>query len=179
MKKKTFWTLLLMQVSLISIAQKYAVEKSNVGFFSTTTLEDIKASNSKGASIFNTSTSEIVFSIPISEFEFDKSLMKEHFNEKYMETEKYPKAKFQGSINGFDPARSRSQIITASGKLTMHGITKEVEIPGAMEVKNSRIEAGAKFIVKLADYQITIPQLMWQNIADQVEVTLAFTYKPL
>lgn len=179
MKKTSFWTLLLMHVSLISAAQKYTVENSSVVFFSSSALENIKGTNSKSASIFNVATSEIAFSIPIGDFEFDRSLMKEHFNEKYLETEKYPKAKFQGLINGFDPTKSGSQMITASGKLTMHGISKEVAIPAVMELRNNKIETGAKFIVKLADYQISIPQLMWQNIAEQVEVTLAFTYKPL
>src|SRR5688572_26549037 len=83
-------------------AQKYIAEKSEIVFFSDAPMEDIKATNKKASSIFNTSNNEIVFSVPISEFQFAKSLMQEHFNEKYMESDKYPKSTFQGTIQNFD-----------------------------------------------------------------------------
>ena len=69
----------LCALSLTTFAQKYTVEKSNVVFFSDTAIEDITAKNSKSMSIFNLETGEIAFSIPIQEFQFAKSLMKEHF----------------------------------------------------------------------------------------------------
>ena len=67
-----------------------------MSFFSDAAIEDITAENKTASGIFNSATSDIAFSIPIKEFEFAKSLMKEHFNEKYMDTEKYPKSTFQG-----------------------------------------------------------------------------------
>ncbi len=104
--------------------------------------------------------------------------MKEHFNEKYMETEKYPKSTFQGKVSGYDPNATGTQNVSSKGKLTIHGETKEVEIPGTIEKQGEKLLMKSKFIVKLEDYKITIPQLLWQNIAEQVEVTVDFTFKP-
>jgi polyisoprenoid-binding protein YceI len=169
----------LCSITLPGFGQKYTAEKSFVSFFSHGAIEDIAAENTKTVSLFNTATGDVVFSIPIKEFEFDKSLMKEHFNEKYMDTEKFPKSTFQGKISGFQPDGKGEQQATASGKLTMHGVTQEVLIPGTVEVVEGKIVMKSKFIVKLADYKIEIPKLLWQNIAEQVEVKIEFTYKPL
>ena len=157
-------------------AQKYTSEKSTVTFFSSATLEDIKADNTKASSVFDASNGNIAFVVPINEFQFKKSLMQEHFNEKYMETEKYSKSTFQGKIVGFDP-NAATQNVKAQGKLTIHGVTKDVEIPGTIEKQGDKLVMKSVFIVKLADYKVDIPKLMWQNIAEQVEVTVNFTYK--
>ena len=164
--------------TLTAWAQKFSVDKSVVTFYSKAAIEDITATNKKAAGIFNTSTSEIVFSIPISEFQFAKSLMQEHFNEKYMESDKYPKSTFQGKVEGFDMNTKESQNAKASGKLTIHGVAKDVELPGTIERAGDKLVMKSKFFVKLEDYKITIPQLLWQNIAEQVEVTVEFQFKP-
>ena len=161
-----------------AIGQKYSVEKSYVKFFSDAVLEDITADNKKAVGIFNSSTGEIVFSIPISEFQFAKSLMQEHFNERYMESDKYPKATFQGKIQGFDTNAKEPQSAKATGKLTIHGVTRDMDIPGTIEREKDKLLFKTKFMVKLEDYKIEIPQLVWQNIAEQVEVTAEFTFKP-
>lgn len=160
------------------LAQKYNVEKSSVSFFSDAAIEDITAENKKAAGIFNAATGDIVFSIPINEFQFEKSLMQEHFNEKYMQSDKFPKSTFQGKVTGFNPAATGVQEAKANGKLTIHGVTKEVEIPGTIQKQNNKFQFKTKFIVKLVDYNIEIPQLLWQNIAEQVEVTGVFLFKP-
>jgi polyisoprenoid-binding protein YceI len=175
---KKIWILALSLLSVTSFAQKYVVEKSTVVFFSDAAVEDITAKNTKSTSIFNVETGEIAFSIPVQDFVFAKSLMKEHFNEKYMDTEKYPKSTFQGKIEGYDAKVSGSQNAKAIGKLTIHGVTKEVEIPGTLEISAGNVVLHTKFIVKLEDYNVKRPQLLWKNIAEQVEVTADFTYKP-
>ena len=176
MKKLLFFLMVIGQ-SLASQAQKYLAESSVVSFFSHGAIEDISAKNSKTVSIFNATTGDVVFSIPIKDFEFEKSLMKEHFNEKYMETEKFPKATFQGKITGFTITSVGEQVSKASGKLTIHGVTKDIDVPGTIEVVNGKVVMKSKFIVKLADYSIAIPQLLWQNIAEEVETKIEFTYK--
>src|SRR6478609_3763044 len=90
-------------------AQKFTAEKTYVKFFSDAAIEDITAENTKTSSIFNEATGDIVFSVPIKEFEFAKSLMKEHFNEKYMESEQFPKATFQGVISGYQSSSAGEQ----------------------------------------------------------------------
>ncbi len=159
-------------------AQKYGIEKSHVEFYSHATIEDIKADNAKASGLFNSETSDVVFSIPITEFQFAKSLMQEHFNEKYMESDKYPKSTFQGKVTGFDAKSTAEQQVHAVGKLSIHGVSKEVDIPGTIARNGDHWIVHAKFPVKLADYNIAIPQLLWQNIAEQVDVTVDFDFKP-
>lgn len=176
MKISSVWILLWM-LAFSTSAQKYALENGSITFFSEAAIENITAKNEKASSIINIQTLDIAFSVPIREFQFEKKLMQEHFNEKYLESEKFPKSTFTGKISGFDNTVKGQQQVKAGGKLTIHGVTTAVEIPGIAEVQSDRIILKSKFIVKLADYKIKIPQLMWQNIAEQVEVTVEFTYK--
>ena len=170
---------LLIGICASAFAQKYTAEKSFISFYSHATIEDIKAENTKASSIFNVETGDIVFSIPIKEFEFAKSLMKEHFNDKYMDSEKLPKSTFQGKITGFQANTAGVQQAKAKGKLTIHGITKDIDVPGTVEFANGKVIMKSSFIIKLDDYEITRPQLLWQNIAEQVECKIEFTYKPI
>lgn len=176
MKWYLFWGLFWV-VALEGTAQKCIAEKSSITFFSDALIEDIKATNVKGASMLNVETNDLVFSIPIRDFQFAKKLMQEHFNEKYLESDKYPKATFSGKLLNFNSSQSGKQSVQAKGKLTIHGVTREVEIDGTA-TKDDKITIASKFILKLADYKVEIPQLMFQNIAEEIEVTLEFTYKP-
>lgn len=172
------YLIVLVFCSLECHAQKVTSNRSKVIFFSNAAIEDIKAVNEKSISIFNIGTGEIVFSIPIKEFQFDKSLMKQHFNEKYMDSDKFPKATFAGSISGYDVGQSGEQKVIAKGRLTIHGVEREVEIPGTLEWGGGKIIANSIFNVKLQDYKIKIPKLLWQKIAEEVEVTVEFNYQP-
>lgn len=107
--------LALLSTATLSQAQKFISEKSKVTFFSKATIEDIAAHNEKSMGLFDPTTGDAAFSIPIVEFQFEKSLMKEHFNEKYMETEKYPKGTFQGKITGYTVGSTGAQTARAKG----------------------------------------------------------------
>jgi polyisoprenoid-binding protein YceI len=147
-------------------------------FFSKTPVEDINAKNTAVNSLFNSATGDIAFSMMMKDFEFKKSLMKEHFNEKYLETDKFPKSTFQGKLIGYSVDKAGVQEVKGSGKLTIHGVTKEVETTGTVEFVNGKAIAKSKFIVLLKDYDIKIPQLLWKNIAESIDVTIDLTYKP-
>jgi polyisoprenoid-binding protein YceI len=166
-------------VSTTSIAQKFTAEKGTISFFSDATIEDIKAENAIVGSRFNASNGELAYIIKIVDFKFPKALMREHFNEKYMETEKFPMSTFNGKVVGFKPGTAGQQKVRAVGNMTIHGVTQEVDIPGTIEFANGKVLVQSKFIVKLVDYQIKIPKLMWQNIAEEIEVTVDLTYKAL
>ena len=81
-------------------AQVFKSNAGSVSFFSEAPLENIDATSNNIVSVINTSTNEIVFLVPISTFQFKKKLMQEHFNENYVESDKYPKASFNGSWTG-------------------------------------------------------------------------------
>lgn len=176
---KTLLALLLITLSFAPVlAQQYKAENGYVRFFSEAALEDIAAENKKGSSIFDVSNGNIVFSIPITSFEFEKSLMREHFNEKYMESEKYPKAVFKGNIADFED-REGTQNLQAHGNMTIHGVTRQINTKGKIMKEGDQLRLTSTFIVRLEDYEVKIPKLLWQNIAEEVEVTLDFQYKPL
>lgn len=158
--------------------QVYQSYKSETSFFSEAPLEDISASNDGGASVWNMNSNEIVFLVPIRGFQFRKSLMQEHFNENYLESEKYPTATFKGTVTGFDPAREGIQQVQASGTLLIHGQEQAVQTRGTLEKKAEEFILKAVFPVALKDYGIAIPRLVVRNIAEVVEVSLEYYYRP-
>lgn len=158
---------------------RYFAEKSFVSFFSDGVLEDITAENTKVTSIFDVVKNEIAFLLNIKDFRFEKKLMQVHFNEKYMESEKYPKSTFQGKVSGYNPSSGGLQHVKAVGKLSIHGVTRDVELPGTIEVRGNQLFVKSKFMVKLADYNIVVPQIVWQNIAQEIEVSVDFIFRPM
>jgi hypothetical protein len=175
--KTVFPVLLLILQSNGSFGQKYFAENGYVRFFSEAPLEDIEAVNDDGSSIFETGTGRIAFTIPIKNFEFEKKLMQQHFNENYLESDKYPTSTFSGKILGFGDS-SEEQELTARGELTIHGVTKEVTIEGQGKMTGDRIMLEASFPVQLEDYNIKIPKVVMFNIAEVVDVTIKFEYFP-
>lgn len=166
--------------SFQAVAQKkFGAEKSSLTFFSDGVIEDIKADNNKVTSIIDIVRGEMAFLVRIKDFQFEKKLMQIHFNEKYMESEKFPKATFLGSLKGYDQNKTGIQNVTAQGKLFIHGIYRDVVVPGTIDVKSNSVSVKAKFKIKLADYNITTPQILFKNIAEEVEVKLDITYSPL
>ena len=157
--------------------QRFIEKNGYIRFFSEAPLENIEAVNTEGMSLFDTATHEIVFNIPIKGFEFEKSLMQKHFNENYLESDKYPKSTFKGKIIGFTPGVG-NQNLTAEGDLTIHGITKKVTVEGTGEINENNILLKADFQIKLEDYKIKIPKVVMYNIAEVVDVTIEFNYKP-
>lgn len=157
-------------------AQQLKSKEGEISFFSEAPLENIDAINKEAKGVFDLSNGNIAFSVPITGFEFDKSLMQKHFNERYMESEKFPNATFTGSIENFNPSTSGEKQVIAKGEMTIHGVTKRVEIPGTIELSDGNIKMRSTFIIRLEDYDVKIPQVLWQNIAEEVEVKVAFNF---
>src|SRR5256714_11238409 len=88
-------------LSVISIAHaqdKYYTKSGKIEFYSNAALEDINAKNKTVSAILDAKTGTIQFSVLMKSFEFEKALMQEHFNTDYVESDKYPKAEFKGTI---------------------------------------------------------------------------------
>ena len=174
--------LLLLIISLLHFdgfsQKRYFSEKSNITFFSAGVIEEIKASNTKVTSILDILSGEIAYLLNPKDFQFEKKLMQVHFNEKYMESEKYPRSSFKGKIEGLDASNTSLQQVKAVGQLSIHGVTRDVTIPGQITRTDTGLNMTSKFVVELKDYKVEIPRLMWQNIAERVEVTLDFSLKP-
>jgi len=156
------------------LAQAYVVEKSAVSFFHEASVEDIAATTDKSLCRFDLTNGTIEFETRIADFEFKKSLMKQHFNEKYMESDKFPKATFVGQLSGLRVDQPGKQTVKVKGQLKVHGVTREVEIPGTAEVRDGRLQLLSTFVVRFEDHHIKIPQLFWKTVAESVEVSVDF-----
>lgn len=160
-------------------AQKIYTKNGAVSFFSKSTLENITADNNQVTSVLNKQTGDLQFSILIKSFHFRKSLMEEHFNENYMESDKYPKATFKGKINDLSKVnftKDGAYTIDVSGDLTIHGVTNKVTTPATITVKSGVPAGAAKFKVKLADYKISIPGIVKDNIAEVIDINVSCQY---
>ncbi|MBL4624819.1 MAG: YceI family protein [Flavobacteriales bacterium] len=157
----------------------YAVVESEIKFYSDSPVEKIEAVNKKTKSFFKVSTKTLMFVIPIVSFKFEKPLMEEHFNENYLESEKFPTAKFSGTINeNIDYSKDGVYEASATGKLTIHGVEQERIITGTITIKDGQLIFEGKFDIKLIDHDIDIPSIVIQNIAEIVAVTAKFVYEP-
>lgn len=168
---------LILMLPLLASGQRMVISSGTISFFSEAPLENIKAGNTRVTSIFEPTSGKIAFAIPMREFQFDKSLMQQHFNDKYLESDKYPNSVFSGMVQGYSQDDKTSQTVKALGELTIHGVKRRVEIPGTIEQSADELHMKSKFVVHIADYDITIPQLLWQNIAEDVEVEVDLYYK--
>jgi polyisoprenoid-binding protein YceI len=163
-------------------AGKYFTRNGNVSFNCGTSLEKIEGINHKAASVLDASTGQLEFTVLIKAFTFDRALMEDHFNENYMESDKFPKAIFKGSIqnnNTIDYTKNGSYKVVVTGDLTIHGVTKPVRTEAELTVKDNNISAKAAFNVILADYNIEIPSLVKDKIDKQAKVVVDILYEPL
>ena len=102
MKKTIFSLAILMVFSYTSFAQsenKLVAKKSHFKFYSHTAVEDIEANNYKAVGTINIDNGEIVFSVPMQSYEFEKAKMQQHYNsKKFLDTKQFPKSKLKGKI---------------------------------------------------------------------------------
>lgn len=179
MKKIFIVSIVCIAASLQANAQRYFTKNGFISFYSKAPLENIEAENNQVMSVLNTQTGDLQFSVLIKSFHFEKALMEEHFNENYMESNKFPKATFKGVIADISKVsfdKEGQYPVSVSGDLTMHGVTKKVNANGTVQVKSGKISAESTFFVKLADYQVSIPKLVKDNIAESVEIKVACQY---
>lgn len=160
-----------------NVAKVFATKSAELTLFSEAPMENIEAVSKNAYGILNTDNGEIQFGVSIRSFRFKKSLMQEHFNENYMESDKYPAAKFKGKINiPIDLSRDGEYQVIASGDLEVHGVTKKRAISGKIRVIDGRIEISSAFDVKCQDHNIKIPALVFKNIAETIRITLKGTF---
>ncbi len=173
---------LSLSVSMGTFAQKYFSKTGKVSFFSGTPIENIEAESNSAATVFDVESGKIQWSVLIKSFEFEKALMQEHFNENYMESSKFPKAKFEGQILNLEDVSLTSDgtyETLVNGTLEIHGVSKEIEAPVTFTVKGDEVIGQSKFKVAVADYNIEIPSVVRENIAKEIEITVNANYELL
>lgn len=179
MMKKLILIAILAMAHLGLMAQKYFTRTGEISFFSSTSVEDIEAHNKTVTAVFDAASGAIQFSVTMKAFHFEKALMEEHFNENYVESDEFPKSTFKGtikdveSINFKKDGEYNSEVV---GKLTIHGVTKEVSTMATFTVKDGKVMGIAKIQVNPEDYKIEIPGVVREKIAKELEVTMKMDF---
>lgn len=157
----------------------FSTKTGQISFFSKAPLDDIDAINKKAISLMNAGNNEIVVRVPINQFEFPNKLMQQHFNENYLESEKYTHATFIGRINEtLDFSKNAVYDVSATGVLNIHGVDQKRTLIGKLLITPAGLELQTKFDVQLADHKIRIPKLVFNKIAEKIEVSIKFNYTP-
>lgn len=172
--KKISTLLFALLLSAGLYAQSYMSKTGKVSFSSDAPMELINAESNKLTGILKATDKKFAFSINVTSFQgFNSDLQREHFNENYMESEKYPKATFTGAIvENVDFSKNGTYKVNAKGKLTIHGVTTERTIQGTITTKNGVSTITTKFTVKLVDHKIDIPTVVMKKIAEEIYITV-------
>lgn len=173
---------LTLLITIASFAQPmYMTRNGQISFYSKTPMENIDAVNNEVTAMINSSTGELAFAVLIKSFRFERALMEEHFNENYMESDKFPKATFSGKITNPGNVNFNANgnyPVSVEGELTIHGVKKSITSTGTINISGSKVTALSTFLVRLADYNISIPALVADKISETVEVKVNCEYQP-
>jgi hypothetical protein len=180
MKKQLFILILLITSVSVFGQDKFIAKNAYISFFSTTGVEDILGESNEAVTILDATKGEVVFQALSTTFHFKRALMEEHFNENYMESSKFPKTKFKGTIEGFTKDMLKAPVanIKITGQLNVHGVEKTITVPGTIGLEDGKLVATAKFKVTPEEYGIIIPSLVRDKIGKEMEITIKDTYMP-
>ena len=180
MKLKSFFVAVA-ALSITSVFSQDIFTSSNakVSFYSKTPVQDIDGTTNKANALLNKATKQVYFKIQNTTFQFREKLMQEHFNENYMESDKYPVSDFNGKIiEDIDFTKSGNQKVTIVGILNIHGKKKEYKIFGTLSINENGLVLTSDFKIKLADHGVEIPTVVFTKIAEQLDVKVSANYKP-
>lgn len=166
----------------LSGQERFYTKTGSISFFSKTDLEDIDAHNRSVTCVLDSKTGNVQFSVLMKGFEFKKALMQEHFNEDYIESDKYPKSEFKGQIvnnASIDYSKEGTYPAHVKGQLTIHGETKEVQTEGSVSIRDGKVFIGAEFPVAIADYKISVAAFAKSKVAKTITVKVSCALEPL
>lgn len=183
LKKNLIIALALVLTASVSFAQdKFYTKTGKITFYSKAPLEDIEGKNKTVTAVLDSKSGAMQFAVQMKGFEFEKQLMQQHFNENYVESDKYPKAEFKGAItNNSDINYLKDGTYTAKikGKLTIHGVTKDVETNGSLKINGGKIDASSTFNVLMSDYNIKIPSIVKDKVSNSIKIVVDCDLEPL
>lgn len=180
MKKGILILLVTIGIGGTTLAQNTLIDRDGTAsFFSEAPLEDIEAINKEVLGAIDLEKGTIAVSMLIRGFHFDKSLMEEHFNENYLESEKYPKATFKGVISNFTELDFKTVgnfVAEAKGEIEIHGVKKPLNTIVKFDVSPTKLSAITSFDIAIKEFNIDVPRLVVKNIAEVVEVKAMFDF---
>ena len=181
-KKSILLALMISGAGLVNAQDKFFTKTGKISFYSKAPMEDIEAKNKTVAAVMDTKTGALQFSVLMKSFEFEKALMQEHFNENYVESDKFPKADFKGTVvnnSSVNYLKDGTYNTTVKGKLTIHGVTKDVEAPGVIKIEGGKIDASSTFNVLLSDFNVSIPSMVKDKVSNTIKITVDCKMDPL
>src|ERR1035437_8499727 len=179
MHKKISILIIAIAFSISLHAQQYYTKNGRVSFFSKALLEDIKADNNQVLSVIDLKTGTIQFSLLNNAFHFPKAKMELDFNDDYIESEKYPRSTFKGTISDFNKVtvdKDGTYNIEVTGGLSIHGVTKKVTASGTIIIKDGKVSSSSVFKVTVSDYNIKIPAVVENKVSNNIEITVSCNY---
>lgn len=163
----------LIFLTLNATAQQWVTRAGEVHFLSETPIEDIEATSKEASVILDLESGRVAVQVPILSFHFEKALMEEHFNENYMESGTYPKAKFTGTLRDFgDLPESGPVEVMVDGSFEVHGVSVDRPFNGTLEKQGDKVILNCRFDVRTEDHQIPIPSVVRDNIAEVIDVDI-------
>jgi polyisoprenoid-binding protein YceI len=170
--KTSFIVFAFVLITSSSSGQKFVMKSGTIKFVSKAQLELIQAASDKLQGILDPSNNQFAFLIDMRSFQgFNSGLQRQHFNENYIESEKFPLARFSGKvIEQIDYAQNGVSEVRAKGELDIHGQKQVRIIKVKITVNGNQISIEAQFLIPLSDHNITIPKIVNQKIATEIEV---------
>lgn len=159
---------------------KFQISNGEIRFTSNAALELIRASSDQVRGLIDPATNQFAFLVPIRSFKgFNSELQREHFNDKYMESDKYPDGTFSGKIiEQVDFTHDGTYEVRAKGDLTIHGQKQIRIIKSQIVIRNGVVSVSSHFSVPLSDHNISIPEVVSQKIATEIEVNFNADMRP-
>ena len=183
LKKNLILFVALVFTLSVSFGQsKFYTKTGKISFISKAPLEEIEGKNKTVTAVVDSKTGAMQFALQMKGFEFEKQLMQQHFNENYVESDKYPKAEFKGTISNnssINYSKDGTYPAKVKGKLTIHGITKDVETTGTLKINGGKIDANSTFNVLISDYNIKIPAVVKDKVSNTIKITVDCNLEPL
>ena len=180
MMMRQFIFLGLIAMTSVNWGQTYSTKSGTLSFeASVPSFEEVSAKNESVSAIFKTETGTFACLTLVKGFRFKVALMEEHFNENYIESSKFPKTTFKGTIVVFDlkTLNDTEQSFIAKGTLSLHGVEKQVEIPVQLGINGDALVMSSQFNLKPEDFNIKIPKVVSSKIAEDIEVVLELVLK--
>jgi hypothetical protein len=163
-------------VGLANAQDQYITRQGEVTFFSYTSVENIEATNNQVLSIFYPSSQKVGVQFLMRAFTFEKSLMYEHFNESYIESDLHPKAIFEGEIINFDPTQEGEQTRIIKGNFKLREITRPIEFKALILKSNGEYTISGTLEILIKDYEIKVPPILSPNIAKNIQISFKFQH---
>jgi polyisoprenoid-binding protein YceI len=183
LKKNLILFVALVFTSIVCFGQgKFYTKTGKINFLSKAPLEEIEGKNKTVTAVVDSKSGAMQFAVQMKGFEFEKQLMQQHFNENYVESDKYPKAEFKGTItnnSAVNYKKDGTYPAKVKGKLTIHGVTKDVETTATLKINGGKIDANSTFNVLISDYNIKIPAVVKDKVSNTIKITIDCNLEPL